>query len=203
MDQIKVGKFIAACRKDQNLTQMQLAEKLGITDRAVSKWETGKTMPDSAIMLELCEILGITVNDLLNGECIALDDYAKKTTAQLMEALRRKEIAEKQLLKIKAILEVVAAIFFIIAGVVFIFDLTTNRFLIILLFCLMLLSIAFQHFCLKVDQTVGYFQCAECKHTYVPTEDSLTLSLGFGRKKVLECPHCKKNTTHIKVTTKE
>ena len=63
MNQVKIGKFIAECRKKSKLTQMQLAEKLNITDRAVSKWETGKSMPDSSIMLELCDILGITVND--------------------------------------------------------------------------------------------------------------------------------------------
>ncbi len=67
MNQIKIGRFIAECRKEKKLTQMQLAEKLNITDRAVSKWETGKGMPDSSVMLELCEILGITVNDLLSG----------------------------------------------------------------------------------------------------------------------------------------
>lgn len=68
MNQTETGKFIARCRKEQNLTQAQLAEKLNITDRAVSKWETGKCMPDSSIMLELCGILGITVNELLSGE---------------------------------------------------------------------------------------------------------------------------------------
>ena len=70
MDQIKIGKFIAECRKKQNLTQAQLAEKLDITDRAVSKWETGKAMPDTNIMLELCDILGIQANELLCGEMI-------------------------------------------------------------------------------------------------------------------------------------
>ena len=64
MDQIKIGKFIAECRRKQGLTQMQLAEKLGITDRAVSKWENGRSMPDSAIMLDLCMVLKITVTDL-------------------------------------------------------------------------------------------------------------------------------------------
>ena len=64
MDQIKIGKFISECRKKQNLTQSQLAEKLFITDRAISKWENGRAMPDSSIMLKLCEILNITVNDL-------------------------------------------------------------------------------------------------------------------------------------------
>lgn len=57
MDQIKIGKFIAQCRKEQNLTQALLAEKLGISDRAVSKWETGKNLPDASIMPELCAVL--------------------------------------------------------------------------------------------------------------------------------------------------
>ena len=77
MDQIKIGHFIAEQRKAKNLTQMQLAEKLGITDRAVSKWENGRAMPDSSIMLELCAILQINVNDLLNGEVVTMDNYGK------------------------------------------------------------------------------------------------------------------------------
>ena len=74
MDQVKIGKFIAECRKKNMLTQMQLAEKLNITDRAVSKWETGKAMPDTSIMLELCDILGISVNDLLSGEVVSMEN---------------------------------------------------------------------------------------------------------------------------------
>ena len=68
---MKKGKFIAKCRKQQNLTQMQLTEKLGITDKAISKWERGIAMPDSSIMLELCAILDINVNQLLRGEKIS------------------------------------------------------------------------------------------------------------------------------------
>ena len=68
MDQVKIGKFIAECRKNVNLTQKQLAEKLNITDRAVSKCETGLAMPDSSIMLDLCTILQITADELLRGE---------------------------------------------------------------------------------------------------------------------------------------
>lgn len=78
MNQTEIGEFIAKCRKEKKLTQAQLAERLNITDRAVSKWETGKSMPDSSIMLELCEILGITVNDLLSGEKISMESYEKK-----------------------------------------------------------------------------------------------------------------------------
>ena len=74
MDQIKIGKFISWKRKEQNLTQAQLAEKLGITDRAVSKGETGKSLPDASIMLEMCALLGITVNDLLCGEVVSMEN---------------------------------------------------------------------------------------------------------------------------------
>lgn len=90
MNQIEIGNFIAECRKKKNLTQAKLAEKLNITDRAVSKWETGKSMPDSSIMLELCEILGITVNELLSGEEVDMESYEQKANENLI-ALKRKD----------------------------------------------------------------------------------------------------------------
>ena len=89
MNQTEIGKFIAKCRKDQNLTQAQLAEKLNITDRSVSKWETGKSMPDSSIMLELCEILGISVNELLRGEAVDMEHFEKNAEENLI-ALKKK-----------------------------------------------------------------------------------------------------------------
>jgi transcriptional regulator with XRE-family HTH domain len=91
MNQIDTGKFIASCRKEKGLTQAQLAEKLNITDRAVSKWETGKCMPDSSIMLELCNILGVTVNELLSGERIEMNNYEEKVNENLIELKRKDE----------------------------------------------------------------------------------------------------------------
>lgn len=93
MDQIKIGKFIAECRKKQDLTQMELAEKLNITDRAISKWETGKAMPDSSIMLELCDILKISVNELLCGERLNMENNDKKNEQILLDMA--KEIERK------------------------------------------------------------------------------------------------------------
>ena len=92
MDQIKIGKFIAECRKKNKLTQMQLAEKLNITDRAISKWENGKTMPDSSIMLDLCKELKINVNELLSGEVINMDNYNEKAEELLVEMKKQKWI---------------------------------------------------------------------------------------------------------------
>ena len=91
MDQIKIGKFIAERRKNKNLTQLQLAEKLNITDRAISKWETGKGMPDSSIMMELCKELDISVNELLSGELINMNNYNRKLDENLIKLQRQKE----------------------------------------------------------------------------------------------------------------
>ena len=95
MNQEKIGKFIAGCRKEKNLTQLRLAEKLNISNRAVSKWETGKSCPDVSIMMELCEILGINVNELLSGERIIMENYQKKAEQNLVELQKQKEQANK------------------------------------------------------------------------------------------------------------
>lgn len=93
MNQEKIGKFISECRKKQKLTQEQLAEKLNITYKAVSKWETGKGMPDSSIMMDLCNILEISVNELLSGE--KLDSNIEKDIADenLIKLKNEKEVA--------------------------------------------------------------------------------------------------------------
>lgn len=110
MNQETIGKFIADCRKEKELTQMQLAEKLGITNRAVSKWETGKSCPDVSIMVELCDILGITVNELLSGERINMENYQKKAEENLMELQAKKDKAQKAFLRIELIFILIAVL---------------------------------------------------------------------------------------------
>ena len=99
MNQIKIGKFIAECRKNSNLTQMQLAEKLNITDIAISKWENGKAMPDSSIMLDLCKELKISVNELLSGEMIDMKNYNKMAEENLFKLNESNEKKKKIILK--------------------------------------------------------------------------------------------------------
>ena len=93
MSKEKIGKFIASCRKKQKLTQEQLAEKLGITYKAVSKWETGKGLPDASIMIDLCSILKISVNDLLSGEKVIEEQYVDKVDENLIKLQKQKEFA--------------------------------------------------------------------------------------------------------------
>ena len=109
MDLIKIGKFIASCRKDKNITQEQLAEKLYITDRAVSKWERGLSLPDADKMLDLCNILDINVNELLNGEKIDMKDYEKKTEELLVELAKQEEKKNKRLMMDMWMILIIAA----------------------------------------------------------------------------------------------
>ncbi|MBC5744876.1 helix-turn-helix transcriptional regulator [Lachnospiraceae bacterium MD308] len=110
MNQNEIGKFIASCRKEKGLTQMQLAEQLNITNRAVSKWETGKSIPDVSIMMELCDILGITVNELLSGERIAMEDYKAKAEENMLLLQEKKAKAEKDFRRVEKIWLIVAVL---------------------------------------------------------------------------------------------
>ena len=84
MNQIDTGKFIASCRKEKGLTQAQLAEKLNITDRAVSKWETGICLPDVSVYITLCDMLGISINEFFAGEDIREENYIQKSEDNLI-----------------------------------------------------------------------------------------------------------------------
>lgn len=111
MNQLKIGKFIADCRKEKKLTQSQLAEKLNITDRAISKWETGRGMPDPSIMLNLCDELGINVNELLTGEKIKEIDYKEKANENIVSMIeivdKSKKISRKIILMLIAIIVII------------------------------------------------------------------------------------------------
>ena len=90
MDQEKIGKFIAECRKEKGLTQVQLAEKLGTTDKSISKWENGVCLPDSSQYESLCNILNITINELFAGKKIKDEDYKNVADENLMQILKYK-----------------------------------------------------------------------------------------------------------------
>ena len=114
MNQVKIGKFIAQCRKEKNMTQAELAEKLNITDRAISKWETGKGMPDSSIMLDLCNELNISVNELLSGEVIEMENYDRKVEENFIKLQKEKEDSDKRLLFTETVIGSIITISFLL-----------------------------------------------------------------------------------------
>ena len=159
MDQVKIGKFIAECRKNKNLTQMQLAEKLNITDRAISKWETGKGMPDSSIMLELCNELGISVNELLSGEVIEMNNYNESVEKNLLDMVKQKEESDKRMLRMEILMGILSILPLLIS-VVIVLAVPMEEWLegVIVGTSLIPLLIA-TPFALKIEQTAGYYEC--------------------------------------------
>ena len=203
MDQVKIGKFIADCRKKANLTQMQLAEKLGITDRAISKWETGRTLPDSSIMLELCSMLGITVNDLLSGEVVTMDNYNKNLENTLLEMVKQKEEADKRLLKLEIVLGIIAVLPLIAASVIALIT-PMEEWKIGLLVGLSLLPLLIATpFALKIEQKAGYYACKECGHRYIPKYTNVFFAMHLHTTRYMRCPKCGKKSWQKKVLTKE
>ena len=202
MDQIKIGKFIAECRKKNNLTQMQLAENLNITDRAISKWENRKAMPDSSIMLDLCNELKISVNELLSGEVIEMKNYNENVEKNLLEMIKQKEEADKRLLSMEVIVGIVLVIVMLgLTAIALIVEMPEwSRIAIILTGIFPIL--AFSFVAIKIEQKAGYYECQKCHHKYVPTYSSVFLAMHNGRTRYMRCPKSNKKSWQKKVISK-
>lgn len=202
MDQVKIGKFIAECRKKKNMTQATLAEKLNITDRAISKWETGKGMPDSSIMLELCSELDISVNELLSGEMIIMNNYDKKAEENLLELKKQKEDSDRSMLRLELIIGYISSISFLILIFVASF---IEMFPIVRIILIILGSIIFAigvTNAVKIEQTAGYYECNKCHYKYIPSYNRVLFSMHYGRTRYMKCPKCNEKSWNKKVLTK-
>ncbi len=202
MDQLKIGKFIAECRKQKQLTQLQLADKLGITDKAISKWERGIAMPDTSIMLELCDILCISVNELLNGEMINMENSNKKNEQLLLDMAKELETKNKIIwssmwtIMIVSMTALIAGIF--IAAFLIpegIWQLVT-----IIGICIVFLIPCF--YALKLEVSVGAYKCKNCGHEIVPTYKEVLMAKHRGFTRHLMCPKCNKRTWCKKILKK-
>ena len=186
----KIGKFISERRKDKGLTQEQLAEKLGISDRAISKWERGLCLPDASIMIPLCEILGINVNELLSGEMISNKDYNKKAEENLYEMALREEQTNKKMMMYEIVIGLMSTITFLIlifVSAYLIENITAQIILFVLAFVLFITGISFA---LKIETETGYYECDKCHHKYVPKYSSVYFAMHFGTTRYLKCPKC-------------
>ena len=203
MDQVKIGRFIAQCRKTAGLTQIQLAERLSITDRAVSKWETGKAMPDSSIMLELCAVLGISVNDLLSGEKINMENNNQKNEQLLLDMAKELEKKNKTIwTSMWAIMTVsMIALFAGIFIVAFFVPEGIWQLVAIIGICIVFLIPCF--YALKLEISVGAYKCKSCGHEIVPTYSEALWAMHRGTTRYLKCPKCNKRTWCKKVINKK
>ena len=203
MDLIKIGKFISTKRKEKNLTQEELAEKLNITDRAVSKWERGLSLPDADKMLDLCNILDINVNELLIGE-ENMKDEKKKTDELLIELAKQDELKNKRLITDMWVLTTTAFVFYIALIIISSILLGEGPVLatIVCISTAILLIVCFYGFKLEVD--AGYFECRHCHHVFEEKNYfKLLMAPHMGTSRYQKCPKCGKRTFAKKVMTKE
>lgn len=202
MDQIKIGKFISLKRNERSITQSELAERLNITDRAISKWENGVCLPDASNMLDLCNILDITINDLFSGEVVDMKDNEKKLEENLLEMVRTKEQRDKELLTMEIFIGVIISII-MIACILIASFVSMEDWLRVILIIMGVIPFAIGIcYAIRIEQIAGYYECDNCHYKYVPTYKSVLFANHINRTRKMKCPKCNRKTWHKKVITK-
>ena len=189
MEPTRIGRFIAERRKALGLTQRQLAEQLSVSDKAVSKWETGRGLPDVLLMPPLCAVLGITVNDLLSGERVGEGDYRKKAEENMMELMRENAENRQRLLQSIACGGVtVVAVCALVALAAFLPLPALAR--VALLLLAMATAVAGIWAAATLDVRAGWFECPHCKELFVPPMADYVKGCHTFTKRRLTCPRC-------------
>ena len=189
MAQIKIGKFIADERKTKKYTQRELADKLGISDKTISKWERGNGFPEVSLLLPLCNELNITVNELLSGERLQEVDYKKKAEENMVNLVKEAQESKKKIVMsaLVATLVIIAAVpLFVIAGA-FKMQVWTRALIIGIGIVILVLGIAIA--CI-LDRDAGAFECPECKERFVPDMKAYVMGPHTITKRKLTCPKC-------------
>lgn len=199
MDLAVIGKFIKERRKAKNLTQAQLAQKLFVSEKTISKWECGNGFPDTTLMLPLCKVLGISANELLSGKLLEESEYKDRAEQNLVTLQSINQRNVKLLLTVELVLGLLSVIVLlipiIIAGYV---DIPTLEKVLIIVAGALLCFVGF-YFCMIVEKDAGLYECKHCHHKYVPTFKSILWSMHMGRTRHMKCPNCGKKSWQHKV----
>ncbi len=193
MDHKKIGAFIAQERKAKNLTQEQFAEKIFVSAKTVSKWENGRGLPDTYLLSPICEIFGITLNELLSGERLEGEHYKEKAEDHITDLL-----AERRTNGQKIVFSVIC--FFVCFSVTLLCICLTQclEMPVWLQACLIVYGVAVLIFGLCVaiyyDIKVGSFECKKCGKKFTPSATAYILSPHTVTTRLLKCPHCGKRS---------
>ena len=194
-----MGKLIRSYRVKKQMTVQDVAAALGVNERLVTKWETGRAMPDSSIMLDLCNELKISVNELLNGEMIDMKDYNENAEKNLLDMVKQKEENDKKLLRMEILMGILCVLpILILTVIVSIIPLEEWIEGVIIGTSLIPLLIA-TPFALRIEQTAGYYECRKCNYKYIPTYKSVFVAMHVNRTRYMKCPKCKKYSWNKKI----
>lgn len=201
MDQIKIGGFIAEERKRKGYTQKILSEKLGISDKTISKWERGNGFPEVSLLIPLCSELDITVNELLSGERVSEEQYRKKAEENMVNLVKEAQENKKKIILsvMVGILTILAAVpLFMVAGM---FDMRTGVRITFIAIGIVVLIIGIAVACI-MDREAGAFECPECHERFIPDMKSYIMAAHTLTKRKLICPKCGAHRYCKKVLTK-
>ena len=202
MNQEKIGAFIARRRKEKKQTQAKLASYLGITDRAVSKWERGKGLPDPVYMLELCRLLDISVNELLTGEFIEETKYQQKAEDNLLIMAKQEVKQTKKMFFYENVIGIGSTIIFAILIFMSVYFVENGGIKILLFIFAFLFLITGVSIALKIETEEGYYECQKCHHKYIPSYRQVYFAMHIGRTRYMKCPHCQKRSWQKKIYSK-
>lgn len=203
MDIVKIGYFIRECRKNINLTQKQLADKLYVEPKTISKWETGKGLPDVSIMKNLCNELGISLSELFIGDYIKEESNDLLIEKLIIDELKKEKIQNKKKL-IGEILIGCAFIGSVITLILLVGIVSIATYLKIILIVLSFIFIFVGLFGLVLlDVNIGYFECAECHERFIPSIKDYVFGMHTLKKRKLKCPICGKKTWCLKRMTRK
>lgn len=191
MDQIKIGRFIAKARKSQNITQKQVAEALSISDKTVSKWERGRGLPEVSLMLPLCEVLHISVNELLTGERVSESEYRKKAEENMMNLMQENEENKKRiaLSVICGVITMIAVIALLVLSAYVEMPTPARIALIVLAAATAAAGIGAA---VVLDVKTGCFECPHCKALFIPTMSEYVKGCHTFTRRRLTCHECGK-----------
>ena len=193
MDQVKIGRFIARVRKEKEMTQRELADAIGISDKTVSKWERGNGLPEVSLMLPLCETLGISVNDLLTGERVSECDYKEKAEENMMNLLQEnKENKKKVSLSIVCGLVTIVAVCSLVVIASYIEMHTAIRIMLVI-FAMMVAAVGIGAAGV-LENDAGWWECPHCKTEFKPTMKEYVKGYHTLTRRYLKCPECGKSS---------
>lgn len=189
MDQLKVGKFIAQARREKGLTQRELADKLFISDKTVSKWECGNGLPEVSLMMPLCEILGITVNELLTGKRLTSSEYQRNAEENIMNLIKEKNETKFRLIveTIVVFLTLVSAATIIMVSGLAALETWIRILLIVLALVIMFVGI---FVAAALEMRYAVFECGKCNKRFEPTKFAYLMGVHTITRRYLRCPHC-------------
>lgn len=198
MDYNKIGNFIATERKAKKLTQAKLAEKVFVSEKTISKWENGKGLPDTNSLPKLCEILGVSLNELLNGERTVMENK-QKNEEMLLNIAKELERKNKAIWKSMWVILSVSIIALLteLCLVAFLISDKILQLVLVLTACVIFLLPCF--YALKLEVSLGAYKCKNCGYEIVPTYLQALWAMHRGTTRYLKCPNCKKRTWSKKV----